>query len=475
MSTNAFPDAFLWGASSSAFQVEGAWDEDGKGLTSADVRSAKAHEATGIADTTVAMDFYHRWREDIALMRQCGLTAFRMSISWARIIPEGSGAVNQAGIDFYDRVIDELVANGITPIVTLLHFDVPMGIVERYGGFASRRAVDDFLSFCRVCFEHFGDRVGCWLTINEQAVITALPPLQGIYVDDPHERERVAWQAFHHLCLAHAGAVKLYHSMGLPGKIGPVLSYSTYYPASTRPSDVLTAKQLEDRMVFSLMDAHYYGAYPAYLLNYLRERDLLFTTEPGDSALLADARPDFVAVNWYTTGVVGAWVDGADGEAAGPDLPRRDRNIPGVAQFYKNPFTPYNEWDWNVDGKGFHYALLRMWERYHLPVLVVENGFAHRDTLEADGSVHDLYRIAYLREMVDGMRGAISDGVQMLGYSPWSFTDVLSSSDGIEKRYGLVYVDRTDADPMQLARHPKDSYWWYRACIARNGAAEEEA
>ena len=465
----AFPSDFLWGASTSAFQVEGAWQEDGKGVTSADVRSART--ADHIADTTVAMDFYHRWREDIALMRECGLTAFRMSVSWARILPRGNGAVNQAGIDFYNQVIDELVANDITPIVTLLHFDVPMGIIKQYGGFALRRAVDDFLHYCRICFESFGDRVGYWLTINEQSVITALPELQGIYLDDSVERERTAWQAFHHLCLAHAGAVSLYRSMGLGGKIGPAISYSTYYPASVRPEDVLVAKSLEDRMVFSLVDVHNYGTYPPYLLNHLRDRGCLFSMQDGDEELLhAGSRPDFVGINWYTTGVVGAWSDEAEGPAGGPELPRRDRNIPGVAQFYKNPYTPYNEWDWNQDGIGFHYALLRMWERYHLPILVTENGLAHRDVLQKDGCVHDSYRIAYLSDMVDAMRAAITDGVEMVGYSPWSFIDVLSSSDGIEKRYGIVFVDRTDKDPKQLERYPKDSFYWYQACIARNGA-----
>lgn len=467
-----FPKDFLWGASTSAFQIEGAYDEDGKGLTSMDVRSFKTSDT--IADTKIAMDHYHRYKEDVQLMKELGMTCYRMSISWARIIPDGNGEINQKGIDFYNNLINELVANGIAPIVTLYHFDFPMALIDQYGGFVSRQCIDDFVRYCRVCFENFGDRVKYWLTINEQMVITRMPLFQGIDEKDPVERTRLGWQAYHHMCIGHALAVKEYRKMNQNGQIGPVLSYPTYYAASVRPEDVLTAKKVEDMMVYGLMDVHYYGKHPQYLINSLTKDGVMFKMEPEDEDLLSNAKPDFIALNWYTTGIIGAYRDGEeinDDNAA--YMPRRDRNIPGLAQFYINPYTEYNEWNWNTDPIGLHYALLRMYERYHLPLMVVENGLGHRDVLTEDGQIHDDYRTAYLKGMVENMGRAIEDGVEMIAYSPWSFIDVLSSSNGVEKRYGIVYVDRTDSDPKQLKRIPKDSYYWYQECIKNNGEIKE--
>lgn len=463
----SFSKEFLWGASTSAFQIEGAYDEDGKGLTSMDVRSFKSSDK--IADTKIAMDHYHRYKEDVKLMKELGMKAYRMSISWARIIPDGCGSINKKGIDFYNNLIDELIANDITPIVTLYHFDFPMSLIEKFGGFQSRECIDAFVKYCRVCFEEFGDRVKYWLTINEQMVITNMPAFQGIEVSDELEREKIGWQTYHHMCIAHALVVKEYRKMNLKGQIGPVLSYPTYYPASVRPEDVLTAKQIEDLKVFCLMDVHFYGKHPKYLTNLLKEKGMMFNIEAGDEELLTNAKPDFIAVNWYTTGIVGAYEDGINinNKEAGL-MPRRDRNIKGVAQFYMNPYLEYNEWNWNTDPVGLRCALLRMWERYHLPIMVVENGLGHRDEL-IDGKIHDDYRIKYLEGMVKNISLAIDDGVEVISYCPWSFIDVLSSSNGIEKRYGLVYIDRSDNDIKDLKRIPKDSYYWYQGCIKKNG------
>lgn len=462
-----FSNDFLWGASTSAFQIEGAYNEDNKGLTSMDVRSLKK-EGT-IATTKVAIDHYHRYKEDVQLMKELGMKAYRMSISWARIILDGNGDVNQKGIDFYNSLIDELVMNGITPIVTLYHFDFPMALIEKYHGFESRECIKDFIRYCRVCFENFGDRVKYWLTINEQMVITTQPEFQGIINENQQVSKQTAWQAYHHMCIAHALVIKEYRSMNLKGKIGPVLSYPTYYPASVRPEDVLVAKQIEDLKVFCLADVHFYGQHPQYLTNYLTKNNIMFKVLEEDVELLANAKPDFIALNWYTTGIVGAYRDGREVNDEESGLkPRRDRNIKGLAQFYMNPYLEYNEWNWNSDPVGLRYALLRMWERYHLPLMVVENGLGHRDVLE-NGHIHDDYRIEYLRGMVENMSLAINDGVDMIAYCPWSFLDVLSSSDGIEKRYGLVYVDRTDNDIKDLKRIPKDSYYWYQECIQKNG------
>lgn len=462
-----FAKDFLWGASTSSFQIEGAFDRDGKGLTTMDVRSFKTSDK--IADTKIAMGHYDKYKEDVALMKKLGMTSYRMSISWARIIPDGDGKVNKKGIEFYNDLFNELEKNGITPIVTLYHFDFPVALNKKYGGFQSRECIDAFLKYAEVCFKNFGNKVKYWLTINEQMVITSIPEFQGIEMDDKHLQQKASWQAYHHMCIAHALTIKKYREMSLNGSIGPVLSYSTYYPASVNPKDILTTKQVENLKVFCLMDVHFYGRHPQYLLNYLKEKDLMFDIRDGDEELLSNASPDFIALNWYTTGIVGAFHDGNNINDDETELmPRRDRNIPGLAQFYLNPYLEYNEWNWNTDPVGLRYALTCMWDRYHLPLMIVENGLGHRDKLE-DGKIHDEYRIKYLKGMVEAMSLSSDDGVELLAYCPWSFIDVLSSSNGIEKRYGLVYIDRTDADPKELKRIPKDSYFWYQKCIESNG------
>lgn len=463
-----FSKNFLWGASTSAFQIEGAYDEDGKGLTTMDIRSFKTSDK--IADTKIAMGHYHKYKEDIMLMKKLGMKAYRMSISWARIFPKGEGEINQLGIDFYNNLFDELIKNGIAPIVTLYHFDLPIDLVRKYGGFQSRNCIQAFLRYAEVCFENFGDRVKHWLTINEQMIVSNLPAFQGIEDADEFTQKKAGWQTYHHMCIAHAMVVKKYREMGMDGQIGPVLSYSTYYPASVDPKDVLTTKQVENLKVFCLMDVHFYGKHPQYLINYLTEQGLMFEMEDEDEELLSNAKPDFIGLNWYTTGVVGTYDDGKNiNDSKAELMPRRDRNIPGLAQFYLNPFVKYNEWNWNTDPVGLRYALNCMWERYHLPLLIVENGLGYRDVLEDDSRVRDNYRIEYLSGMIENMSLAIDDGVDLISYCPWSFIDVLSSSNGIEKRYGLVYIDRTDSDPKELKRIPKDSYYWYQECIKNNG------
>lgn len=466
-SLKPFPKDFLWGASTSAYQVEGASLEDGKGPSCQDVKVVPE----GTSDLKVCADQYHRYKEDIALMAEMGFKTYRFSISWSRIIPEGTGAINPKGIEYYNNVIDECLKYGIEPLVTMFHFDMPAALDER-GSWGNRDSIDWFLNFAKVMFENFGDRVKYWLTINEQMVISQMPNFQGIYINDKHEEKKVGWQSYHHMCIAHALVIKEYRKLHLNGFIGPVISYPTYYPASVKPEDVLTAKQVEDLKVFCLTDVHFYGKHPDYLIHYLEKHDLMFKMEEHDEELLKNAQPDFIALNWYTTGIVGAYQDGQEINNDESALkPRRDRNIKGLAQFYMNPYLEYNEWNWNTDPVGLHYALLKMWERYHLPLMIVENGLGHRDVLE-NNQVHDDYRINYLQGMVKHMSKAINDGVNLISYCPWSFMDVLSSSDGIEKRYGLVYIDRTDFDCKDLKRIPKDSFYWYQKCIQKNGDIE---
>ncbi len=459
-----FSKNFLWGASISAFQAEGAYREDGKGLTVADIRSFRAREKNKIADTSITSDFYHKYKEDISLMRECGLKSFRFSVSWARIYPEGRGEINQAGIDFYNRVINELTESGIEPIVTLFHFDYPQALIDKYGGFCSRESIADFLTYAKTCFQYFGDRVKYWLTINEEDVLANIPEFLGA------DSKKKSWQAYHHMNLANAQVMKLYHAMKLPGKIGPCVSYCTVYPATLNPKDQLLAYEIEQIYTFSILEVLIYGKYPKYMLNYLEKKGLGFETQPGDEELLEGAEPDYLGLNWYTTEVVGQYVDEKSfGDYEGPELPRRRRAEPGFVQYYQNPYTKYCNPEWNTDGDGFRLALRKMYERYHLPLMITENGVSLSETLE-DGCVHDAERIEYLKEMVNNMELAVEDGVELLGYNPWSFIDLNSSSQGVNKRYGLVYVDRTNEDARELKRYRKDSFYWYQECIRRNGA-----
>ena len=459
-----FPKDFLWGASISAFQAEGAYLEDGKTLTVADIRLQEAAKKLGLADSSVAVDFYHRYKEDIQLMKECGLKSFRFSISWARLLPQGTGEVNPKAVAYYNDVINTLIENGITPIVTLYHFDFPQVLIEKYNGFTSRECIDDFVNYAKVCFENFGDRVKYWLTINEQMVITFIPPFQGLKI------AQESYQAFHHMNIAHALVTKLYHSMNLNGKIGPCISYTTRLPATFKSSDVMLAYQQDDLHVFALIDVHVYGKYPKYFINELNKKGLMFEILPEDEELLANAKPDFIAINWYVTEVIGEYVgEDMHGEYQGPELPRQSRAVEGEYQYYKNPYTPYSEYNWNRDGVGLRFALRRLYARYHLPIMITENGWSARETLTDDFKVHDDMRIAYFKEMVEQMSLAIDDGVELFSFNPWSFIDVLSSSQGMDKRYGMVYVDRTNDDLKELKRYKKDSFYFYQDVIRKNG------
>ena len=462
-SKNYFPKDFLWGASSSAFQSEGAITEDGRKLSVADIRVKKMSQKFNTADTSIAVDFYHHYKEDIKLMAECGLKSFRFSFSWSRIFPDGNGNVNPDGVKFYDNVIDELLKNDIKPIVTLLHFDYPQQLIEKYKGFYSRESINDFLKYAEFCFKHFGDRVPYWLTINEQDVLANIPFFNGL--DSLSE----SIQASHHMNIANALTMKLYHSLNLKGKIGPCLSYPTRYPASTDPKDQFLAMSLDDLGIFYLADTLIYGEYPAYYLNHLKEKNIKLQVNDNDHELLSNANPDFLAVNWYTSEVVGQYIDDTPGiDYQGPDLPRQNRSEKGVAQYYKNPYTKYGDFNWNIDGVGLRLALRKVYERYHLPLMITENGLALKEKMQ-NGKVHDQRRIDYLSVMVENMSLAIKDGVKLFSYNPWSFTDVLSSSQGMDKRYGLVFVNRSNSDLKQLKRVPKDSFYWYKNCIKKNG------
>ena len=294
-----FPENFLWGASSSAFQIEGGWDEDGKGKTVADFNSFKRSDKQ--ADTKVASDFYHHWKEDIAMMKELGMQIYRFSLSWARIVPDGDGDINAAGIDFYNKVIDELIANGIQPFVTLYHFDLPYALVEKYNGWECRNCAFAFERYARVCFKEFGDRVKYWQVINEQNLMIRVNERMNIYVDDLWEADRIRAQMDYHMFLGHALAVNSCHELVEGGKVGPAVSSTCTYPLTNKPEDVWAAKMNDWLKTNYCLEMHINGEYPGYYMRYLRERNIVPKMEPEDVAILKSAKIDYIALNYYRT------------------------------------------------------------------------------------------------------------------------------------------------------------------------------
>ncbi|MBR2812193.1 MAG: glycoside hydrolase family 1 protein [Solobacterium sp.] len=465
-----FPKGFLWGASSSAFQIEGGWNEGEKGMTVADFNSFKRSDRQ--ADTKVASDFYHHVEEDIALMKELGMMIYRFSVSWARIIPDGDGEVNPKGIAFYDHVIDTLLANGIQPFVTLYHFDLPYALVTKYNGWESRDCVFAFEKFAKTCFEHFGDRVKYWQVINEQNLMIRVDERMNLNIPDKHEADRVRAQMDYHMFLAHALATKACHEMVKDGKIGPAVSSTCTYPLTNRPEDVWAAKMNDYFKTVYCLDMHYYGKYSGLYLRYLKERDIMPAMKEEDEEILKYGRPDYIAFNYYRT-LCASYLPADENHPIGERAYRGnevDFDQYGYCREERNTNLAASEYGAQIDPMGLRIVLNDYYARYHLPLLITENGLGMADTLTDDGKVHDDYRIDYLRAHIEACELAIEDGVELMGYSPWSFEDLLSSHQGFRKRYGFVYINREDMDLKDLARIRKDSYYWYQKVIASNGA-----
>lgn len=453
---------FLWGASTSAYQVEGASLEDGKGPSVQDVKVLPENTT----DFQVAADHYHRFREDIALMAGMGLKAYRFSIAWTRILPQGSGETNPEGIRFYRELITECLRQGIEPVVTMYHFDLPNALEER-GGWSNRSTVDMFVNYAEVLFREYGDQVKYWLTINEQNIMTLKGDVIGTAGGSAAERKKTAYQQNHHMLLAQARVMKLCHEM-LPGaKIGPAPNISYVYPKSCKPEDVLAAQYYNAIRNWLYLDMAVRGAYNSIAWDYMEKNGCTPQMEPGDTQILKDANPDFLALNYYCTDTVS--------EAAGELYETRaedQQSTSGEAQFYtgcENSYLEKTSYGWQVDPLGFRITLREVYERYGLPILVTENGLGAEDVVEPDGSICDDYRIQYLAMHIQQAKMAVDDGVELIGYCPWSAIDLISTHQGFAKRYGFIYVNRTDSDLRDLKRVPKKSYYWYRKVIGTNG------
>lgn len=465
MNTNQFPEGFLWGASTSAFQVEGGWNEGGKGLATTDVQPPRE----GIADNKITADHYHHWKEDVDLMAELGLKVYRMGFAWTRIMPDASGKPNPEGLAFYDQLIDYLLEKGIEPFVTLYHFECPQALVDEFGGWRSRKMIDHYLQYAEVCFQHFKGRVKRWATVNEQLIATAAGIMSGNHEKDPHQNLKNIYQMSYNISLAEHKAISLLREIDPEAKVGPVCAIQVVYPQTSKSEDILAAYNAEELMEFYMLDMSVRGEYPPFTASYLKSHDLYPQTEPEDDAALHASTPDFIGVNYYFSICAK--------EKVGPvNYNQPPFWVSDAFDICDNPYLRKTEWmDKGVDPIGLHVGMRKIYDRYRLPMIVTENGMAYSESLDEDGKIHDSYRIEYLRNHIEQLKLMLDEGLPVLGYCPWSFVDVVSSHQGFAKRYGLVFIDRTDTDPKQCRRVKKDSFYWYQRVIARNGLNDSEA
>ncbi|KRM89504.1 glycoside hydrolase family 1 protein [Liquorilactobacillus vini] len=472
-----FPTGFLWGGATAANQVEGAWNLDGKGLTTAEVvkkatnRKKMSMDAVdqvtlhqAINDHTTMLypkrrgvDFYHHYAEDIKLFAEMGFKVYRFSIAWARILPHGDDKQpNQAGLDFYDRVLTELEKYQIQPLITLSHYEMPLDLTLKYNGWSDRRTIAAFNHYTQIVFEHFGQRVKYWLTFNEINTGTwgfhATGAIdQGL---SKQQQLQLRYQSLHHQLVASALATKQLHELYPTDKIGCMLARMQTYPASPKPEDVRAA-QLADQKNLFFSDVQVRGEYPAFMNRYFAENKLIIKMGTDDQAILANNPVDFISFSYYMTTVTKA---DQDGTAVG-----------NMATGGRNPYLKESAWGWQIDPIGLRITLNELWDRYQKPLFVVENGLGAQDKLVND-QIHDSYRISYLRQHIIQMKEAIKDGVKLLGYTMWGPIDLISfSTSEMSKRYGLIYVDQDDLGRGTLTRIRKDSFYWYQKVIATNG------
>jgi 6-phospho-beta-glucosidase len=447
-----FPDNFLWGASTSAYQTEGAWNADGKAPSVQDMKEIPA----GTSDFTVAVDHYHRFKEDVQLFKEMGLKAYRFSISWSRVMSKGK--INPQGLAFYKELITLLKENDIEPIVTVFHFDLPYEIHEE-GGWENRATIQKFADYCQILFDHFGEDVKYWQTINEQNVMA----LAGSVIGTSNKSMKEKFQENHHMLVAQALVTKQYHNGNYPGLIGPAPNIASVYAATDKPEDQLAALNMSALRNWLFLDVAVYGVYNHNAWNILKKIGACPEITEADRQILLEGTCDYIAFNYYNTMTVSAYYTKEN------KLDQQSGfGIPGFFQATDNKHLPMTEFGWPIDPEGFRFTLNEIYSRYRLPLLITENGIGAKDELTADGKVHDDYRIDYLEQHIEQMHLAIEDGVEVIGYCPWSAIDLISTHEGIQKRYGFIYVDRTDAELGTLNRYKKDSFYWYQTLIAKN-------
>jgi 6-phospho-beta-glucosidase len=485
MSKSGFPENFLWGGATAANQYEGGYLSGGKELSTLDAITGGSHTkprmityktkegkiesctrdsqlpegAVGYIDpeqyypSHVATDFYHHYKEDIALFAEMGFKCFRLSIAWSRICPKGTTEVNEEGLAFYDKVFDELLKYGIQPVVTINHFDIPMYLADELDGWSNRKVVDYFLFFCETLFKRYKDKVKYWMTFNEINFLRSWTQI-GIHKND----KQAKYQAAHHLFVASAKAVQLGHQINPDFQIGMMVAYIPSYPMSCKPEDVMEAIRFNREQEFYI-DVQVKGYYPAHKLKEFERETIIIQKEAGDDELIQAGTVDYIGFSYYMSTV----------STASPEEVKYvgGNQMPAV----KNPYLQESDWGWAVDPLGLRISLCKLYDRYNVPLFVVENGFGAVDKVEADGTIQDDYRIDYFSKHIAAMKDAIElDGVDLIGYTPWGCIDLVSAGTGeMKKRYGFIYVDMDDEGNGTLNRSRKQSFYWYQELIKNNG------
>lgn len=457
-----FPKHFLWGGAIAANQVEGSFDLDGKGLSTSDMlpngilspHQTRQQRTEGIKD--LAIDFYQRYPEDIALFNEMGFNCLRLSIAWTRIFPNGDESEpNEEGLAYYDRIFDELAKHDITPFVTLSHYEMPYALVENYGGWASRELIGFFERYARTVFERYQNKVKLWLTFNE-INMSLHAPFTGVGLAE-EASEQAIYQAIHHQLVANAKAVKLCHEIIPDAKIGNMLLGALNYPYTCNPDDVIAAMQENNKWLF-FGDVQTRGRYPGYMLRYFREKGIEIDMQPGDVEELASASVDFISFSYYASGCA----------SADP----KQKEVGNIVDSVPNPYLEKSQWGWLIDPKGLRILLNFLYDRYQKPLFIVENGLGARDEINANGEIEDDYRIAYLNDHLVQAREAILDGVELMGFTSWGPIDLVANSTAeMSKRYGYIYVDRHDDGSGTLERKRKKSFFWYQDVIRTHGAS----
>lgn len=469
------PKDFLWGGAVAAHQVEGGWDRGGKGVSIADVLSGGSHGVDRVVTDGVqpgysypnhqGVEFYSRYKQDIALLAEMGFKCFRTSIAWTRIFPNGDEQEpNEAGLQFYDDLFDELLKHGIEPVITLSHFEMPYHLVKEYGGWLNRKVVDFFVHFSEVAIARYQHKVKYWMTFNEiNNQRNWKYPLfgyccSGVVFTDHEKPEQAMYQVMHHQFVASAKVVKLGHAINPDLQIGCMISMVPIYPWSCHPDDVLFAQEaMRHRYVFS--DVHMRGAWPAYARRDWARKGYQIEMAADDEETLRDGCADYIGLSYYMSNAVQA---NADGNGSG---------ITGFEGSVPNPHVKASDWGWQIDPVGLRYSLSALYERYQKPLFIVENGFGAYDKANADGFIEDDYRIDYLRAHIEEMKKAVfEDGVELMGYTPWGCIDCVSFTTGqYNKRYGFIHVNKNDDGSGDFSRSKKKSFSWYQQVIASNG------
>lgn len=473
----SMPENFLWGGAVAAHQIEGAWNVKGKGVSTADVMTAGANGvARRITDGVIegenypnheAIDFYHRYKEDIQLFKELGLKAFRTSINWTRIFPNGDETEpNEAGLAYYDDLFDELKKNGIEPVITLSHFEIPYHLYKEYGGFRNKKLIDFFAHYAKTVMTRYKDKVKYWMTFNEinnqadgQHELHTWTN-SAILFEEGENREEIVFQAAVNELIASAKVVKLGHEINPDFQIGCMMAYVPVYPASSKPEDQMAALKVMNRRFF-YSDIHARGIVPSYAKNEWANKGYKIDITAEEEQALKEGTVDYIGFSYYMSGAVTTVED-----SVGYDIPDFEQ-----AKMIKNTYVKASDWGWQIDPVGLRYTLNVVYERYQLPMFIVENGFGAYDEVTPEGKIHDPYRVAYIKAHIKQMKLAVlEDGVDLLGYTPWGIIDIVSFGTGeMEKRYGFIHVDKDNQGNGTLNRRKKDSFDWYQKVIASKG------